>query len=75
MDLKTPQTGTELFAYYRYLLPRMDHQGCIVIRNGLKMMLDEHARLVEVEKAYEELKANRAMGRPLGRPPKDAKDE
>lgn len=74
-QLVTPQTGPELFSYYKYLFPRMDNQGCIIVKRGLGMMLQEYDRLQEVEKLYDELKANRAMGRPLGRPPKDGKDE
>jgi hypothetical protein len=75
-NLVTPQNGPELFSFYRYHLPRMDDKSAMpVVKKGMAMLLAEYDRLCEVEKAYNELKSNRAMGRPLGRPPKDGKDE
>jgi hypothetical protein len=75
-DQRTPQNATELFQFYRHHMPgMMDRDAMPVVKKGLAMMVAEWERLVAVEKLYEELKANRAAGRPLGRPPKDGKDE
>ncbi len=71
-EMLTPKDAPELFAFYRHHMPGApDGIQFRVTKLGMQMMLNEYERLALVEKAYEELKADRKIGRPLGRPPKE----
>lgn len=75
MEQKTPTNATELFNLYRHHLPAAPPDILFrVTRLGMAMMLAEYDRLIAIQKLHEELKSDRKLGRPLGRPPKETSD-